>query len=73
LLEVAWDLMTPEQKVAFRGHPDILAIEDAVGGGSGAAKHARGGSLDRIYHSPACPVAGRPVSPPLLAVPGKRP
>jgi hypothetical protein len=37
MLRVAWDLMTPEQKAAFRGHPDILAIEDAVGGGAGAA------------------------------------
>jgi hypothetical protein len=37
MLRVAWDLMTPEQKAGFRGHPDILAIEDAVGGGSGAA------------------------------------
>jgi hypothetical protein len=37
MLRVAWDLMTPEQKAAFRGHPDILAIEDAVGGGTGAA------------------------------------
>lgn len=37
MLRVAWGLMTPEQKAAFRGHPDILAIEDAVGGGSPAA------------------------------------
>lgn len=37
MLRVAWELMTPEQKAAFRDHPDILAIEDAVGGGSSAA------------------------------------
>lgn len=37
MLRVAWGLMTPEQRAAFRGHPDILAIEDAVGGGSPAA------------------------------------
>lgn len=37
MLRVAWDLMTPEQQAAFRGHPDVLAIEDAVGGGSAAS------------------------------------
>jgi hypothetical protein len=37
MLRVAWDLMTPEQKDAFRGHADILALEDAVSGGSAAA------------------------------------
>ena len=37
MLRVAWGLMTPEQKAEFRDHPDILAIEDAVGGGSSAA------------------------------------
>lgn len=37
MLRVAWELMTPEQKARFRDHPDILAIEDAVGGGSSAA------------------------------------
>jgi hypothetical protein len=37
MLRVAWDLMTPQQRATFRGHPDILAIEDAVSGGSAAA------------------------------------
>lgn len=37
MLRVAWDLMTPEQKEAFRGHPDILALEEDVGGGTAAA------------------------------------
>ena len=37
MLRVAWDLMTPEQRAAFRSHPDILAVEDAVGGGAPAA------------------------------------
>lgn len=37
MLRVAWDLMTPEQKKAFRGHPVILAIEEDVGGGTSAA------------------------------------
>lgn len=37
MLRVAWGLMTPEQKARFRDHPDILALEDAVGGGSSAA------------------------------------
>lgn len=37
MLRVAWELMTPEQQAQFREHPDILAIEDAVGGGSSAA------------------------------------
>jgi hypothetical protein len=36
LLRVAWCLMTPEQRSAFRGHPDVLALVDAVGGGSAA-------------------------------------
>ena len=37
MLRVAWDLMTPEQHDLFRGHPDILALEEAVGGGAAAA------------------------------------
>jgi len=37
MLRVAWDLMTPEQKAAFRSHPDILALEEDVGGGTAAA------------------------------------
>lgn len=36
MLRVAWDLMTPEQRAAFCGHPDILALEDTVSGGSAA-------------------------------------
>jgi hypothetical protein len=37
MLRVAWELLTPEQRAAFRGHPDILALEDTVSGGSAAA------------------------------------
>lgn len=37
MLRIAWDLMTPEQKAAFRDHPDIRALEDSVGGGTSAA------------------------------------
>jgi hypothetical protein len=37
MLRVAWDLMTAEQRAAFRDHPDILALEDEVGGGTSAA------------------------------------
>ena len=37
MLQVAWDIMTAEQRDQFRGHADILAVEDAVGGGSAAA------------------------------------
>jgi hypothetical protein len=37
MLRVAWDLMTPEQKAAFRSHPVILALEEDVGGGTAAA------------------------------------
>ena len=37
MLRIAWDLMTPEQKAAFRDHPDIQALEDSVGGGTSAA------------------------------------
>lgn len=36
MLRVAWELMTPEQQAAFRGHPDVLALEEAVGGGTAA-------------------------------------
>jgi hypothetical protein len=36
MLRVAWDLMTPEQKLEFRGHPNILALEEDVGGGTAA-------------------------------------
>lgn len=32
MLRVAWTLMTREQLTEFRGHPDILAIEEAAGG-----------------------------------------
>jgi hypothetical protein len=32
MLRIAWDLMTPEQRSAFRDHPDILAIAEAAGG-----------------------------------------
>ena len=31
LLAVAWDLMTEEQRQAFRGHADVLAIAEAAG------------------------------------------
>ena len=34
MLRVAWVLMTPDQLAEFRGHPDILAIEEAAGGTS---------------------------------------
>jgi hypothetical protein len=27
----AWDLMTPEQKVSFREHPEVLALIEAAG------------------------------------------
>lgn len=37
MLRVAWEIMSPEQQDLFRDHADILAIEDAVGGGLGAA------------------------------------
>ena len=37
MLRAAWEIMTPEQREAFRGHPDVLALEDAVGGGTAAA------------------------------------
>ena len=37
MLRIAWKLMTPEQQAAFRSHPDILALEDEVGGGTAAA------------------------------------
>ncbi len=37
MLRVAWDLMTPDQKAAFREHPVILALEEDVGGGTSAA------------------------------------
>ena len=32
MLRIAWDLMSPEQRSAFREHPDILAIAEAAGG-----------------------------------------
>jgi hypothetical protein len=31
MLRVAWDMMTPEQRAAFREHPDVLSIADAAG------------------------------------------
>jgi hypothetical protein len=31
LMEVAWEIMTPEQHQAFREHADVLAIVDAAG------------------------------------------
>ncbi|MDO9713472.1 hypothetical protein [Paracraurococcus lichenis] len=31
MLRIAWDLMTPEQQVAFREHPDVLALAEAAG------------------------------------------
>ena len=37
MLRVAWTIMTPEQRDAFREHADILALEDAVGGGEPAS------------------------------------
>lgn len=37
MLRVAWEIMTPDQHDLFRGHPDILALEEAVGGGAAAA------------------------------------
>ena len=37
MLRVAWEIMTPEQHAAFRDHADILALEEAVGGGVPAA------------------------------------
>ena len=32
MLRVAWDIMTPDQRHAFAGHADILALEEAAGG-----------------------------------------
>ena len=37
MLRVAWEIMTPDQRDLFRGHADILALEDSVGGGGAAA------------------------------------
>lgn len=37
MLRVAWGLMTPDQRVAFRADPVILALEEDVGGGTSAA------------------------------------
>jgi hypothetical protein len=34
MLRVAWELMTPTQRDAFRSHPDLLALDDIVNGGS---------------------------------------
>jgi hypothetical protein len=34
MLRVAWELMTPSQREAFRNHPDILVLNDTVNGGS---------------------------------------
>ena len=31
MLRIAWDLMTPEQRAEFHGHPDALAIAEASG------------------------------------------
>jgi hypothetical protein len=33
MLRVAWEIMTPEQRSTFRSHADVLALEEAVGGG----------------------------------------
>ena len=33
MLRVAWEIMTPEQRSTFRTHADVLALEEAVGGG----------------------------------------
>ena len=32
LLRVAWGLMTPGQRAAFRQHPDVLGVVEAAGG-----------------------------------------
>lgn len=37
MLQVAWDLMTPDQRNQFRTNAEIQAVEEAVGGGSAAA------------------------------------
>jgi hypothetical protein len=31
MLRIAWGLMTPEQRAAFREHPDILSVAEAAG------------------------------------------
>lgn len=31
MLSVAWDLMTSEQRLRFRDHPDIIALIEAAG------------------------------------------
>jgi hypothetical protein len=31
MLRVAWDIMTSEQRAAFREHADVLSIADAAG------------------------------------------
>ena len=31
MLSVAWDLMTPEQRLQFREHPDTAALIEAAG------------------------------------------
>jgi hypothetical protein len=31
MLRIAWGQMTPEQRAAFREHPDILSIAEAAG------------------------------------------
>jgi hypothetical protein len=34
MLNVAWSLMTPEQRIRFREHPAIRALIEAAGGSS---------------------------------------
>jgi hypothetical protein len=34
MLAIAWDLMTTEQRVQFREHPDMLALIEAAGNSS---------------------------------------
>lgn len=34
MLDIAWSLMTPEQRIRFREHPEILALIEAAGGSS---------------------------------------
>ena len=36
MLAIAWDLMTTEQRVQLREHPDMLALIEAAGNSSAA-------------------------------------
>jgi hypothetical protein len=36
MFAIAWDLMTSEQRVQFREHPDMLALIEAAGNSSAA-------------------------------------